>query len=246
MKLLSFLLSGFFALSYISLLLIFHVLQWIGLNLFGYKGHKIVVDYMNYALMKLTLILGIYTKFNNKFKLDKDVTYIIVANHQSLFDISPLHWFFRRLHPKFVSKIELAKGIPSVSYNLRNGGSVVIDRSKRGAALKELLLFGKKIDANKWSAVIFPEGTRSKTGKPKSFAASGLKILAKTNPEAYFIPVSINNSWHAFKYGKFPLGLFKTITFEVHKPIKISSLPFDELLVKMESIIVEGVHSIQE
>ena len=57
-----------------------------------------------------------------------NVPVVFVANHQSLYDIPPFIWFMRSNHPKFISKIELAKGIPSVSYNLRHGGAALIDR----------------------------------------------------------------------------------------------------------------------
>lgn len=241
MKILSYFLSTIFALVFYTELIIFQPLQWLGLKLFGYKGHKFVVDFMNLVLMRTTLLLGVHTKFENKYTLKEGETYIFVANHQSTFDIPPLGWYFRKFHPKFVSKIELAKGIPSVSFNLRHGGSVLIDRKNGGSALKQLELFGHKINEKKWSIVIFPEGTRSRNGEPKEFAANGLKMLTQTNPEAYVVPITINNSWPIFKYGKFPLGLFKTMTFKTHEPIKVNSLPFDALLEKTENVIKEHI-----
>ena len=47
-----------------------------------------------------------------------------------MYDISPIMWYLRKHHVKFVAKKELGKGIPSVSYNLRHGGSILIDRKK--------------------------------------------------------------------------------------------------------------------
>lgn len=244
MKIISYLLSSIFAVYFFTLLLIFHPLQWLGKNIFGYRGHKIAVDLMNLFLTKSTLLLGVRTIFEDDKLLEENQTYIFVANHQSMFDIPPLSWHFRKHHPKFVSKIELAKGIPSVSYNLRNGGSVLIDRKNGGAALKALVTFGKKINENKWSAIIFPEGTRSKTGKPKEFASNGLKVLTKTNPEAFIVPISIHNSWSVFKYGKFPLGIFKPIIFKIHQPIKVSSMPFEDLLNQTETTIKNHINHV--
>jgi 1-acyl-sn-glycerol-3-phosphate acyltransferase len=165
-----------------------------------------------------------------------------VCNHQSTFDIPPFGWFFRKYHPKFVSKIELGKGIPSVSYNLRNGGSALINRKDSKQAISELVTFAKRIQKNNWSAIIFPEGTRSKTGKPKRFAVNGLKVLAKYNKNGYVVPVTINNSWKVFKYGKFPLGLGSPITITVHKPKQINSLPFEELFNETEQAIKNHIH----
>ena len=63
---------------------------------------------------------------------------MIVANHQSMNDIPPIIWYLRKHHPKFVSKMELGKGIPSVSYNLVHGGSVLIDRKNSKQAIGQI------------------------------------------------------------------------------------------------------------
>lgn len=241
MKIVSYILSPIFAFVFFLLLLVFHPLQWIGLHIFGYKGHQFTVVWLNWFLVKSTLLLGVSIKVNNKYKLPENTTLIFVSNHQGIFDIPPIIWTFRKHHPKFVSKIELGKGIPSISYNLRHGGAALIDRKDGKQAIATLIEFAKNINENKWSAVIFPEGTRSRTGQPKTFATRGLKILTKYNKEGFIVPLSINNSWKIFKYGKFPLGIGSPITITTHQPIKINSLPFDELMMETEKIIKEHI-----
>jgi 1-acyl-sn-glycerol-3-phosphate acyltransferase len=241
MKILSYLVSPIFAFVFFLMLFIFHPLQWFAFNVFGYKGHKLIVDSMNWFLVKSLLLLAIPVKVENEHELPKDATLVFVSNHQGIFDIPPIISSFKKYHPKFVSKIELGKGIPSISYNLRKGGAVLIDRKDGKQSIAALVDFAKKIKKNKWSAVIFPEGTRSRNGNPKSFAASGLKIITKYNKEGYVVPLTINNSWKVFKYGKFPFGLGSPISITAHAPIKISSLPFEELLEKTEAIIKEHI-----
>lgn len=223
------------------MLLIFHPIQWLGLKLFGQKGHQNVVDFMNWCLIKTLLILGVRTDFENKHDLPVNTTLIFVSNHQSTFDIPPIIWYLRKYLPKFVSKEELGRGIPSISFNLRHGGAALINRKDPRQALTELAKFSKKINKNKWSAVIFPEGTRSRTGKPKSFSVNGLKMITKYNPEAYVVPLTINNSWKVFKYGKFPLGLGSPIKIQTHQPIKVNSLPFDELVALVEKTVISSI-----
>jgi 1-acyl-sn-glycerol-3-phosphate acyltransferase len=196
---------------------------------------------MNFCLVKNLLFLGVRVTVDVPFDLPKNTTLIFVSNHQSLFDISPVSWYFRKHHPKFVSKKELGTGIPSVSYNLRKGGAVLIDRSNGKQAISELAKFAKKINKNKWSAAIFPEGTRSKDGHPKGFATSGLKILTKYNPEGFIVPLTVNNSWKVFKYGKFPFGIGSPITITTHNPIAINSLPFEELITLVEEKIINDI-----
>ncbi|WP_435253848.1 lysophospholipid acyltransferase family protein [Tenacibaculum sp. A30] len=242
MKILSYIFSSIFALVFFSLLLIFHPIQWIGLKFFGQEGHQNVVNIMNWFLVKSLLILGIRVQFENKHNLPENTTLIFVANHQSTFDIPPIIWYLRRYYPKFVSKKELGKGIPSISFNLKYGGAALIDRKDPKQALSELGKFAKRINENNWSAAIFPEGTRSRTGKPKAFSVNGLKMIAKYNPEAYVVPLSINNSWKVFKYGKFPLGIGSPIKIQTHEPIKVNSLPFDELIAKTEAAVKSAIY----
>jgi len=148
-KILSFILSAIFYLLFGVFLLIFHVLQWLGYNIGKYRGHKIAVDLMNGTLTYLLYVLGTRIKFISKYPIPENVPLIIVSNHQSMNDISPISWFLRKHHPKFVSKMELGKGIPSVSYNLTHGGSVLIDRKDSRQALTALKEFGQYIEKNK-------------------------------------------------------------------------------------------------
>lgn len=196
---------------------------------------------MNFIFVRLTNLLGTSYKFENIERLPKNAPIIFVSNHQSMYDIIAMIWFLRRFHCKFVSKKELGKGIPSISYNLRHGGSVLIDRKDPKQAIPAIKGLAEYIEKHKRSAVIFPEGTRSKTGKPKEFAQTGLKILCKNTPSAYVVPVSINNSWRMVKYGFFPLGLGNRLTFVLHKPLAVSEYDFAELMEKAESEVIKGI-----
>ena len=241
MKILSYILSPIFVLVFFLFLILFHPLQWLSLNIFGHKVHGKVVDILNFFLVKSMLIIGVPVRLINNHKIPENASIIFVSNHQSTFDIPPIGWFFRKHKPKFVAKIELGKGIPSVSYNLRHGGAALINRKDPKQAIGALVEFSKRIKEKNWGAIIFPEGTRSRNGEPKRFSSNGLKVIAKFNKEGYIVPLTINNSWKVFKYGKFPLGLGSPITITAHQPIKINSLPFDELLEKTESVIKEHI-----
>jgi 1-acyl-sn-glycerol-3-phosphate acyltransferase len=240
-KLISYPISIIYYLCFGLILVIFHPIQWFCFTVFGYQAHKKSVDYMNFLLVRCTNILGTTYKFENIENIPKDVPLIFVSNHQSLYDIIAMIWYLRRFHCKFVSKKELGKGIPSVSYNLRHGGSVLIDRKDPKQAIPAIKGLSEYIEKYKRSAVIFPEGTRSKTGKPKEFSQSGLKILCKYAPSAYVVPITINNSWKIVKYGFFPLGLGNHLTFVIHKPLAVKDYSFEELMEKTEKTVVQGI-----
>lgn len=240
-KIISYPISVVYYLCFGLSLVIFHPIQWICFNLFGYQAHKVSVDYLNLFLVRCTNILGTSYSFKNKETIPENVPVIFVANHQSLFDIIGIIWYLRKHHAKFVSKKELGKGIPSVSYNLRHGGSVLIDRKDPKQAIPVIKGLAEYIEKHKRSAVIFPEGTRSKTGKPKEFAQSGLKILCKFAPSAVVVPITINNSWKMVKFGAFPMGLGTKMEFIIHEAIPVKDYPFEELIQKTESAVVNSI-----
>ena len=240
-KILSYPLSVLHYLFFGVVIVVFHPMQWFALKFLGYTPHKKVVDVLNLVLVWSLYILGTRVKFVNKQKLPKNVPYIIVSNHQSSHDISPISWYLRKVHPKFVSKIELGKGIPSVSFNLKYGGSVLIDRKDPRQALTALSKFSKSLEKNNWAGVIFPEGTRSKDGNPKQFSENGVKMLCKYAPSAYIIPVTINNSWKLVSNGHFPLNVGVDLQFEVHEPIAVNSMEFKDLFRKVEETIKNSV-----
>ena len=240
-KLLSYPISVLFYLCFGLCLVVFHPIQWVCLNVFGYQSHKKSVDYLNFLLTKCTNLLGTCYTFENRDTIPRNVPIIFVANHQSLYDIVGMIWYLRRFHAKFVSKKELGKGIPSVSYNLRHGGSVLIDRNDPKQAISIIKELGEYIEKNKRSAVIFPEGTRSKNGKPKEFAQSGIKILCKNAPSAYVVPITINNSWKMVKFGAFPMGLGNHLQFIIHEAIAVNAFTFEELIVKTEKAVTQSI-----
>lgn len=240
-KIIAYPLSVIYYLLFGATLVIFHITQWICLNLFGERAHKKSVDVLCFFLVLNTYVLGTRYKIKGREKLPKDTPLIIAANHQSWYDITTIGWFLRKAHPKYVSKIELSRGIPSISYNLRHGGSVLINRKDGKQALSEIRKLAEYIERHKRSAVIFPEGTRSKTGTPRKFAENGLKILCKYAPTAYMVPITINNSWKMTRWGSFPLGVGNTIEFIIHDPIAVASMPFTDLFEKTERIITESI-----
>lgn len=220
-----------------------HVVQWMCYNLGGYNVHHQSVKWMNFLLIGCTKILGTRHQFTGKEKLPQEVPIIFVSNHQSIFDISPIEWYLNEFHPKFISKIELGKGIPSVSYNLQRGGSVLIDRKDSRQSLTEIKKLGQYIEKNKRSAVIFPEGTRSRDGHLKPFHDNGLKTLLKYSPNALLVPITINNSWKMVKNGSFPLSLGIRFRLHVHEPISPKEYSFEELISKTREVIASELEN---
>ncbi|PKP29462.1 MAG: 1-acyl-sn-glycerol-3-phosphate acyltransferase [Bacteroidetes bacterium HGW-Bacteroidetes-17] len=219
------------------LVVIFQPIQIICRNFWGYQSHKTSVDILNLWLFKSLKIVGARIIIEGSFDFPTNRPLIIVANHQSTYDIPAIYWLFRKNHPKFIAKKELGKYIPSISYNLRHSGAAIIDRKNPTQAIKEIIKLGRLIESKNYSACIFPEGTRSRTGKLRSFQSGGIKTLLKVSPSALIVPFAINGNHKLHQYGKYPLSFGETLKFTALEPIEPNQIPAEELVLKIEQEI---------
>jgi 1-acyl-sn-glycerol-3-phosphate acyltransferase len=236
-KIVDYLLSIVYLIHFGVTLLIFHVIQVIAFNVFGKKAHKISVDYLNFSLNFGLHFTGASITFRNLATLPDDRPIIFVANHQSMYDISAFFWFLRKYHPRFVSKVELAHGIPSISYNLRKSDAAIIDRKDGKKALMEIARLGKLIHDEKSAAVIFPEGTRTASGNMKAFQPGGVATLLKKAPDALVVPVAINGTGKLNPKGMFPLRSFTKLSWTVLPGIEPSGKKLDDVLAEAQDVI---------
>ena len=242
-KIIDFILSALCMGSFFLLLVIFQPIQWIAYQTIGEKAQRRVVEILNFFLVGT--LLYIFSKISFTFverpPLDKRI--IFIANHQSLYDIPPLIWFLRKHHAKFISKIELTKGIPSISFNLKYGGGANIDRKDSKQAVAEILKLAERIKKNNWSTVIFPEGTRSKDGKLKPFAIGGVATILKKVPNALIVPIVIRNSWKLVQFGTFPLSFGERMRWEILEPLEPEGKSMEEIISYAEESIKEAIYN---
>lgn len=236
-KFLGYIFSPIFYLFFFLTLVIFQPIQWVCYRLFGYKAHKTSVDILNFFLTYCDIFLGSSITFKNDYNLPVNRPIIFVANHQSMYDIPGLIWFLRKYHVKFISKIELTKGIPSISYNLKYGGGANIDRKDSKQAISEIIKLGRRMKDNTWSTMIFPEGTRAKDGNMKSFQVGGIATILKIVPNALIVPVAIENSWKLVQYGSYPLSFGERLKWTVLNPIEPEGRNPEVIVLEAENAI---------
>lgn len=236
-RLLGYIFSPIHYLAFLLFLLIFHPIQWLSLKIGGYSAHKQSVDVLNFFLVSTYYLIGCRVSFSNTYKLPENRPIVFVANHQSMFDVPAMIWFLRKYHVKFVSKIELTKGIPSVSFNLKYGGAANIDRKDPKQSISEILKLAKRMRENVWSAAIFPEGTRSTDGVMKAFIPGGATTLVKKVPGALVVPVAINNSWKVTRFGKYPLSFGEHMTITILQPLETEGSSPEQVLKEAETAI---------
>ncbi len=104
--------------------------------------------------------------------------FVLVANHQSLADIPVLGFVFKPRRLRFVAKKELGDGVPLVSLILRMQGHALIRRhGDPGQALKAITRFARRCAREGTNPVIFPEGTRSRSGELMEFHSGGFRRI---------------------------------------------------------------------
>lgn len=224
-KIISWIVTPIFIIVFYLILFIFHVLQVIFLNIGGYEAHKKTVDYMAFWLMQGLRTIGARLPNMKQPNLPTDRPIIVVANHQSIYDVPAILWTFRKYHPKFVSKKELEYGTPAISYNLRHGGSVLIDRKDRRQALVAMMKFSAYIKEKNYAGCIFPEGTRSKDGEMLDFKPAGLLMMFKSMKEnpPIIVPVVIDDFWIMQRYNFKPIPFGVNFFLKVLEPIDMKT-----------------------
>jgi 1-acyl-sn-glycerol-3-phosphate acyltransferase len=234
-----YILSVLYYLNFFVLLFFFHPLQVFCHRVLGYKWQMRLVNCMNFFLYNNIRSLGAVPHFTGVHNVPHGVPIIFISNHQSIFDIIGFVWNLRQFHPKYISKKELATGIPSISYNLRHGGSVLIDRNDARQALTEIAKMGIYIETHKRSVVIFPEGTRTRTGAMLPFHNGGVAMLLKKSPSAVVVPVALRNLWKLEQHGQLqmPKPIGGHYYFDVLPPIDRTGKTADEIVRQAETAI---------
>lgn len=201
-----------------SVLVIFDPLQRFA-RLFGPRPQELVAGVMQRCLLWAFAVCGTRLEVERSPLIRPWTPYLIVANHQSMFDIPIFGSLLFTNFPKYISKKSLARRIPSISYNLRRGGHALIDRSDRDQALDAIRALGRQVRERGVSAVIYPEGTRARSGELGEFKPRGFLELLDTVPEVEVLPVAIDNSWKLLRHNLLPVPFGTRVCVYMGDPI---------------------------
>jgi 1-acyl-sn-glycerol-3-phosphate acyltransferase len=200
-----------------AILLVFDAAQRVA-RLFGQRPQEYVAGALQVALVAAFRVCGTRLLVERAAGFRPHTSYVVIANHQSMFDIALigalLFWNF----PKYVSKRELGRWIPSVSYNLRRGGHVLIDRGDAPGAVAAIRALGERL-RDGVSAVIFPEGTRARRGELGTFRRTGTVALLDAAPDVPVVALAIDESWRLFARNMLPVPWGVRVRVHIGEPI---------------------------
>jgi len=121
---------------------------------------------------------------------------IFLSNHQGAFDI-PVMQGYIPFQFRWIAKKSLFS-IPVVGWSMRLAGYISIERENSKKAFKGLLRAAEKIK-NGTSVLVFPEGTRSATGRLLTFKKGAFLLARKSGVE--IVPIAIEGTKDIMKKG---------------------------------------------
>jgi 1-acyl-sn-glycerol-3-phosphate acyltransferase len=162
-----------------------------------------------------------------KENIDKSQSYVIVANHQSLFDIFIMYGWLG-IDIRWVMKYELRK-VPVLGTACKRMGHIFVNRTNTKASLESINQAKKQI-VNGTSVIFFPEGTRSKSGEIGKFKKGAFKLAFDL--QLPLLPVTINGTGELLPTETMDLRP-GTAEMIIHPPIDIRKYKQEEELGKL-------------
>lgn len=152
-------------------------------------------------------------RIEDRDKIDRSQVYVMVSNHQSILDILVIHALF--VHFKWVSKRENAR-IPFIGWNVVLNQYVLFDRDSRGGSIKMMRDCRFHLDRGS-SIMIFPEGTRSTSGKLRPFKEGAFRLALQA--QRPILPIVLNGTGESLPKKGFILQKRTPIRVRVLSPI---------------------------
>ena len=168
-------------------------------------------------------------------KAPRDATFVVMSNHQSLYDIPVL---FQALDQRMrmIAKKELFE-VPLWSTAMRRCGFIEIDRGNRSRAVDSLRAAEAAL-ANGISIWIAPEGTRSRSGRLLPFKRGGFHLAMTAG--ACILPVTIDGTKDALPAKGRHITVGARVTVTLSSPIDTKEFrrrERDQLMAAVRSAI---------
>ncbi|HKM44680.1 MAG TPA: lysophospholipid acyltransferase family protein [Dysgonamonadaceae bacterium] len=155
--------------------------------------------------------------------IDKNTSYVFIANHQGAFDIFLVYGFLNQ-NIKWVQKASLRK-LPFVGKASEIAGHVFVDNTSI-ASRRDTIIRAKREIVGGVSMMMFPEGARSKDGKLLTFRRGAYRVAM--DMKLPIVPITINGPFDVLKANsmKFTPGRLEMV---IHKPIPTENLETKDL-----------------
>lgn len=186
-------------------------------------GEKFFSFYPGMFWSKVTCWLALCpVSVRGREHLQKGQSYVFVANHQGAFDIFLIYGFLG-VPIKWMMKMGLAK-IPLVGYACRAAGFIFVDNSSPQAARCSIAEAERKM-RDGVSLVVFPEGSRSETGRPGRFKKGAFRVALDL--DLPIVPVTLNGPYHVLPIGSWKVRPHR-MEMIIHPPVSSANYHMEQ------------------
>jgi 1-acyl-sn-glycerol-3-phosphate acyltransferase len=155
-------------------------------------------------------------------RLDPARSYVLAANHQSIYDI-PILFACLPLQLRIVAKASLGS-FPFLGWHLQRTGHLLVDRQNPGPDIVQKM---RRLVSESHSLIVFPEGTRSRDGTVGRFKKGS--FLVAIDAGLPVVPVSVSGSLHVMRKGRLMVRP-GDVRVTVHEPIPSAGVPREEVI----------------
>jgi 1-acyl-sn-glycerol-3-phosphate acyltransferase len=184
----------------------------------GDTGHRCARTWSSWIL-KTT---GVHVEVSGGERLDPRRSYVLAANHQSIYDI-PILFASLPLQLRIVAKASLGS-FPFLGWHLHRTGHLLVNRKNPGADIVDKM---KRLTSEAHSLIVFPEGTRSIDGMVARFKKGS--FLAAIDAALPVVPVSVSGSRQVMKKGELVVRP-GVVRLTIHEPIPTATVNRGEVI----------------
>lgn len=170
--------------------------------------------------------------------LEKNTSYIFIANHQGAFDIFLVYGFLNH-NIKWLQKASLRK-LPFVGKASEIAGHIFVDNTSI-ISRRDSIVKAKKAIEGGVSIIMFPEGARTKDGKFSPFKRGAYRVAMDMGLP--IVPITINGPFDVMRLHTLTLNPGK-LELTIHKPIPTANLEKEDipaLMKQTEEIIYSAL-----
>jgi 1-acyl-sn-glycerol-3-phosphate acyltransferase len=171
---------------------------------------------------------------SGKENIDKKKKYILLANHASLFDIVAIESFYPEVswfgHERLLKVPIFGKFLKMTDYVPFKEPTVTNTRHMLEQLMEK---------ANNQSVALFPEGTRTTSGRINPFYRGFIYLFRTRNIP--ILPVTLNGFYDLKPKNRFYINFGSKLDIVIHKPI-----PHEDLVSKSDNEIIDTVKTIIE
>lgn len=206
------------------------------------KRNSFFTSFISEIASILTLFMRVKIIIESKNKLPKEGPFMLVSNHQSMYDPIGLETILPEYKPFYVFKNNLMK-VPIVGKILISSGHLPLDRTNARKAVETISAAIKRVE-NGESLFIYPEGTRNLKRELGELHSGTFKIALKAKCPIVILPTDGAGLLHK----NYP---FKktTIVFRVSKVLyyeDIKDLSTKEIKEIVEKEFNENIENFRE